>query len=336
MKNTYTLLFLLIIEILFAQKKVDITLNLRDGSIISGTTALNDVILKTNYGVLTIPIQNISTVVVGIGFDKGINDKAISYLKILNGAQSDDLKKGANTDLINLGIKAISSIVNFQNDNAYDTEIINSTSEYTIDNALNELKGKFNINDASSVNDVLTIDNEYTMGGLYEFSLLDVKTEYGALQIPKEKIKNFDISYSQPSANGELIFKLMANKHISGNANGGWLKTNIKLKQGQKFSITANGEVTLASLSNQKYKPDGAYTASNTTDYPVSETATTGNYPSYGNVVYKIGITSNETNRAGGKYTGTANATGILFIAIYETVFDAKNTGIYTVKINLK
>lgn len=335
MKNTLILFFLFTICISHSQKKVDIKLNLRDGNTISGTTTLNDVILKTSYGQLNIPIQNISNVIVGIGNDKIINDKATAYLKILNGSQSDDLKKGAYTDLVNLGIKAISAISNFQNDATTLSET--STSyEYTIDNALNELKSKFNINDISSINDVITIDNEYTMGGSYEFSILDIKTEYGNLQIPKEKIKNFEVSYSSPSANGELVFKLMANKHISGNANGGWLKTNIQLKQGQKFSIIANGEVTLSSLSNQKYKPDGSYTATNGTNYPAIETTGSSNYPVYGNVVYKIGDSSMENNRAGAKYNGVANTSGTLYIAIYETVYDAKNTGTYTVKINLK
>ena len=105
---------------------------------------------------------------------------------------------------------------------------------------------------------------------------------------------------------------------------------------GQKFTITASGEVTLASLSNQKYKPDGSYTATNGTNYPAAaggdyEGAVT--YPAYGNVVYHIGDASVETNKAGAKFTGTAKSSGMLYLSIYETVFNAANTGSYNVKV---
>jgi hypothetical protein len=179
------------------------------------------------------------------------------------------------------------------------------------------------------------------MGGTYDFVKMDVKTEYGNLFIPKEKIKTMDISYSEPSTGNEMALKLQANKNISGNQNGGWVKTGITLKQGQKFTIMANGEVTLASLSNQKYKPDGSYTATNGTNYPAAATTddySTGSptYPVYGNVVYKIGETTYDVLRAGAKFNGTAKTSGMLLIAIYETVYSAANTGSYTVKISLK
>ena len=105
---------------------------------------------------------------------------------------------------------------------------------------------------------------------------------------------------------------------------------------GQKFIITASGEVTLASLSNQKYKPDGSYTATNGTNYPAAATADYDGavtYPAYGNVVYHIGDASTETNKAGAKFNGTAKTGGMLYIAIYETVYNAANTGSYTVKV---
>ncbi|MBL7917847.1 MAG: hypothetical protein JNM96_05590 [Bacteroidia bacterium] len=134
-----------------------------------------------------------------------------------------------------------------------------------------------------------------------------------------------------------MIFKLMANKHISGNQNGGWFKTGITLKSGQKFSISANGEVTLASLSNSIYKPDGSTKASGATDYTGGEyDGGTGNtYPTYGMVVYKIGEASYENLKAGAKFTGSAKTSGMLYISIYETVYNANNKGSYNVKISV-
>lgn len=317
------------------QKSVEVKLNLLDGNVITGTSMMGDVELNTSYGKLIIPVANVSTIKVGIGRDKAITDKAIGLLKVLNTSTNDDARKAAYNDIVKLGPKAISAVSDFNSDPKNYNENSTYTGEYTIDNVLSELHSAANIEEGAEVDDIVTIDGQYTMGGTFAFTKLDVKTEYGNLNVPKEKIKSVDVSVISPGGAGELTFKLMATKHISSNQNGGWLKTGITLKQGQKFTIIATGEVTLASLSNQKYKPDGSYVASNGTSYPAtaSEEGSGTTYPSYGNVVYHIGDTSTETLKAGAKFTGNAKTSGMLYIAIYETVYNAANTGSYTVKI---
>lgn len=338
MKSIIFSISILLSGLLFSQKPVDVKLNLRDGSTISGSTVMSDVNLKTKYGQLVIPIKNVTSIEVGLVNDKGIADKALVYLKVLNSNSAEELKKNAYSDLIKLGIKAIPAIIAFQEDPKNTTEELLS-NEYSVDQALNELKNTYNISDASKTDDIVLIEDDMKMSGTYDFLKIDVKTEYGNLSIPKEKIKSIEVLYSMQVDGNEIVLKLMANKHISGNQNGGWLKTGITLKAGQKFSITASGEVTLASLSNQKYKPDGSYVTSTGASYPstVADDYGTGSaYPTYGNVVYKIGETSYDAIRAGAKFSGNAKTSGALLISIYETVYNASNTGSYTVKISLK
>lgn len=338
MKSFIFSISILLSGLLFSQKPVDVKLNLRDGSSISGSTVMSDVNLKTKYGQLVIPIKNISSVEVGLGDDKATADKANVYLKVLNSNSTEELKKAAYSDLVKLGIKAIPAIIAFQEDSKNMTEEA-MVSDYSIDQALSELKNTYHVSDATRMEDVVFIEDDLKMSGSYDFVKLDVKTEYGNLSIPKEKIKSIEVLYSMQAEGNEIVLKLMASKHISGNQNGGWLKTGITLKAGQKFTITASGEVTLASLSNQKYKPDGSYVAANGTSYPstVSDDYGTGStYPTYGNVVYKIGETSYDALRAGAKFSGNAKTSGMLLISIYETVYNASNIGSYTVKISLK
>lgn len=325
-KKIATLFAVFYFSISFAQKPAEVSVKLRDGSNVTGTTSLADINLVTDYGKLVIPVKSVNSIQVGIPFDKAISDKAISFLKQLNNS-SDDIKKGAYDELVKLGIKAIPAITNFTTDVKNQTEY---TGDYTPDNALAEIKATNFVDDATSDKDIVSIDNQYTMGGIYEFNKLDVKTEYGSLSIPKEKIKTIDISYINESGTNDLSFKLVASKNISGNNNGGWLKTGIMLKSGQKFSIISTGEVSLASLSNQKYHPGGS--ATETSDY-VSDATT---YPTYGNVVYKIGEQSTTPLRAGAKFNGTSASAGMLYLSIYETVFNAANTGSYSVKVILK
>jgi len=321
---------------LFAQKPAEVSVKLRDGSNVTGTAALPDVTLITDYGKLQIPLKNVSSIKVGIPTDKAISDKATAYLKQLS-STSEEAKKGAYEDLVKLGVKAIPAIDNFINDPKNQNEY---SGEYTPDNALEELRSSNGIDAGTSEKDEVTIENGYLMGGVFEFSKLDVKTEYGNLSIPKEKIKNIDVTYLGESGSNEMNFKLLASKNISSNQNGGWLKTGIMLKNGQKFSIIANGEVTLASLSNQKYHPDGSYETSTGEKYPVNgstdEGSSSTSYPAYGNVVYKIGDNSTQTLKAGAKFNGSAQGSGMLYLAIYETVFNAANSGAYSVRVVLK
>lgn len=340
MRKKIIFIFALAVNFTFAQKQADVNLELLDGNLIKGTTTLSDIELVTAYGKLIIPITKVNHIDVGTGKDNVITEKAKSFLKILSTSNSDDTRKGAYTDLVKLGPKAIPAIQDFYNDPKNMSDENTYSGEYTVDNALSEIKSNSNITSDAPIEDVLSLENGYTMGGSYNFAKMDVKTEYGNLSVPKEKIKSVDISVPLEAGKGEFSFKLVASKYISGNTNGGWLKTGIMLKSGQKFSIMSNGEITLASLSNNKYKPDGSSKAESATEYTSVggsevETGSTYSYPSYGQVVYRIGENSTENLKAGAKFNGAAKTSGFLLISIYETVYNASNKGAYNVKISV-
>ena len=182
--------------------------------------------------------------------------------------------------------------------------------------------------------DIVEIDNNYSMAGQTNIKTMDVKTEYGMLTIPNDKIERMEV-YTM--TNGQATFKLLASKHISTNTTGGWLNTGIMLKKGENFTITANGQVVFASLSGAKYTPDGktaGATGASSYDYG-TETGIDNSYPIYGNVVYKIGEQGTML-KAGDKFSGTASDFGMLYISIYEVVYNASNTGSYIVKVERK
>lgn len=335
MKNIFVLLLTFIQFTTFAQTDIGVKLLLRDGNSISGNTKLNNISLTTDYGKLDIPIANISSIEFGILPDNSKKEKIKSLVTLLSNT-SEEMRKNAFNELVALDINCIPVLQDYIYSDKYEA---GTFSDYTADNALNDLKNKNNVSDNYSSKDVISIDNIYTIGGAFDLKTIDLKTEFGNLNIPKTKIEKIEIlSLPGNSSNAETTFKLMANKHISGNTNGGWLKTNIYLKAGQKFTVTANGEVTLASLSNQKYKPNGTVSTGTNSDYDSSyDDLISGNnsYPTYGNVVYKIGE-SGAAMKAGAKFSGSAGTGGPLYISIYETVYNAANSGSYTVKISTK
>jgi len=321
-------------SILFAQTKheTEVRVNLRDGSSFTGKTVMGNISLVTAYGKLDIPLENVTSLDLGITPDKANETKIINLIKQL-GNSGEDMRKSAYEELTKMNIGAIQVISDFISSEKYQPA---EFADYTPEAALNELKATHNVEDNYSSKDIVTIDGQYTMGGIYDFKTIDLKTQYGMLSLPKEKIKHMDVLYSPSGDGGERSFVLLGSKHISANANGGWFKTGLMVKQGQKLTITATGEITFASLSNSKYKPNGTVSGNTTAFGDEGDFgSSTSTYPTYGNVVYKIGE-SGTVMKAGAKFTGSVSASGMLFISVYETVYSASNTGSYSVKVSVK
>ncbi|NTW32602.1 MAG: hypothetical protein HGB12_08265 [Bacteroidetes bacterium] len=310
---------------MFAQKgKIELKLNLRDGNIISGTSeSISTVTLNTDFGKLDIPIKNVSAIQFGITPDISSKSKIVNLIKQMNDP-TPEKRQAAYEELVKMSINTIPVINDYIYGSEYQT---GEFTDYTPEAALTEMKGTYNLDEGFNNKDVVSIDYEYTIGGTFNLKSISLKTEFGLLDVPKEKIKNVEISYFDEQS-GDKSYKLLASKHISGNDNGGWLNTGVKVKTGQKIAINATGEITLESLSGNKYTPDGNATSD-------VESTNESSYPTYGNVVYKIGE-SGEMIKAGSKYSGKAKDSGTLFLSIYETVYNSANTGTYSVKVSLK
>lgn len=315
----------------FAQTDPEVKITLRDGNVMSGTAKIGNISLVTDYGKLEIPVKNVSSIDIGIPADNANKDKIIGLIKQLAGTE-ENMRKNAYEELMKLDIKAIPIISDFINSPKYQP---GSSSDYTPESALSELMVKCGVDNDFSTKDVVSIDYAYTMGGVYDFKKIDLKTDYGTLSFPKEKIKHIDIVYIASGDGSEMMFTVFASKHISGNTQGGWLKTGIMVKSGQHISMFATGQVVLASLSNGKYSPDGASKDGSNGENYEGEYDSGSTYPTYGQLVYKIGETGTAM-KAGAKFSGTMNQAGLLYLSIYETVYNAANTGTYNVKISLK
>src|SRR3989339_277914 len=337
-KIIYSLLLLSFTSMLFAQKgneKVELQVFFRDGSNMKGTTKLNTIELKTDYGKLEIPVKNVNSIEFGIVENRALKDKIIAPVKLLSDP-NEEIRGKAYKDIIDMGIQAIPALKAFIASDKYEPD---AYADYTAESALKELQILNNINDNASDKDVVNFDNVFVVGGTYNLSNINLETEHGALNISRDKIKKIDVYYFEPGDGSQKTFNLAANKYISGNNAGGWLATNINVKVGQRIEITATGEVFLASLA-ASYKPDGTYVSTtnnvgNEGDPYNYNTGTANTYPTYGSLVYKIGQ-NGQAIKAGSKYSGVANNSGIIYISIYETVFNATNTGSYNVKIKVR
>ena len=306
-------------------QNANLTITLRDGDVISGQAQMKSVTLETKYGKLVIPIKDVNEIEVGVSPDNANKTKYINLAKQL-ASGTEELAKKAFDQLLDAPIGAIPILEEF----AFSDESVELVylPGYSLNEVINALKGKYNLQNYSP-EDIISINYQYRMGGQYNFKNISLKTEFGTLNIPKEKISKIEVFYNDPN-NKNLTFKLIASKHISGNPDGGWLRTGIYVKAGQTITINASGIITLASLSNNQYTPDGKSDETYDGDYIAKD-----NYPTYGNVVFKIGE-SGEIQKAGSHYTGVASRSGVLYLSIYETVYNPANKGYYIVKVAVK
>jgi len=310
-----------------AQKETtEYRLTLRDGDIITGSAKLDNISLQTQWGKLDIPLKDISEMILGIQPETSSKDKIKALLIDLNNSTLD-IRKKAYESLVALPIGCIPVMEDII---STEENVASMNDDYTASMALSELKSNYNYAEDTESEDVIVTSVGYRIGGELNLKNISLKTEYGNLEVPRAKIKSV-VVFFKSNDGSESTFILNANKNISGNTNGGWLKTSIYVKSGQKISIIASGEVTLASLSGYKYKPGGASSSDNSSTYTDSEYSTS-TYPTYGNLVYKIGE-NGTMMKAGAMFKGNAAASGYLYISIYETVYNAANTGSYTVKI---
>ncbi|MFN4233554.1 MAG: hypothetical protein ACK4IK_01980 [Bacteroidia bacterium] len=307
------------------KSKISLCLKLRNGNIVTGKSFLTTLNFTTKYGVLNIPINDLIQIDFGIIASEKTKQKIDAFVDLLQTSNEKECKRIFNS-LNDVEIGAISVLAQYLESDqcAYP--------EYGVEAAYNFLKSKYEIEDFIT-EDIITLAGDYRFPGVSDIEFINLQTEFGELSIPREKIITAEIIPPADANGGKRTYKLEANQHISANANGGWLKTNIHLKKGQKFSIESKGEIILASLSNQAHKPSGSY-------LPPGGAWTAGNdndpnaAPIFGNVVYKIGE-NNAMHKAGTKLNTSAYASGMLYLSIYETVFNTANTGHYTVTVTL-
>lgn len=308
---------------MLAQKNADVTLYFHDGSVLYGNAKMKDITLNTSYGKLNIPLKDVSQILFGIEKDESIAADINKYIQLLANTSDEKNIQSASESISKYGLKAIYYLKKFLETNTSCTNIGN------IENILEEILSANNITEYN-LTDIIVLNNGDKISGQVDFKSLEFNNNFLSTSIGVNKIKSMDIFYFD-SKDGIFNFSIKASKYIMANTNGGWFNTGIKVKKGQTIEISARGEIVLASLDNKKYTPDGYVvgTAPPTTEETNSE------YFNYGTLIFKIGNNGKHL-KAGSFAKYIADADGVIFLTIYETVYSEKNTGAYQVKLSVK
>lgn len=304
-----------------------VTVKMKNGDILSGKSTLNKLNIKTNYGELNIPAENITNIQLGILTDKTKEVIVVAELKKLQVSNAKDAETIFNK-LLNMGTSILGIVKAFTESNAYQ---ISESYNFSVEELLQKLYSKADLEYGTPINDVIEFDIDSKIDGNITLNEIQLVSNYGTLNLKRENIQSIQLTENDNEIFlGDNVFKLNANKHITGNSDDkGWVNTSIKVKPGSTLTVTASGKIILKSLSGGIYGPDGFIGGKTDSAYDAQ-----ADIP-YGTLVYKIGETG-IAKKIGSKANITVEEEGILYLSIYETVYNQTNTGSYTVKVVIK
>jgi len=323
MKNLLLILSALFLSInLFAQtENIVLTLHLKNGDVISGNSEILQIDLKTSYGNLNIPIGDVNSINIGLqnsNFDKS---RLLDLLDKLDFGKNQE-KENAFDEIVKMNEGAIPFIKSYLNSSkSAPTGDMNVAVLYEV------MLAKYNVSKNFSLYDEVIYNGKNAVEGTWAFQNIILETSYGRIKVERRNIESIDVKIMAPAGfSKDNSFKVFANRYVVGNQDEGWLNTGILVKKGEEISINANGEVVLASLSGNKYTADGGINGSpGPTDKKIN----------YGNLVFKISQ-NGDTKKAGDNVTFVADKTGIIYLSIYETVFNSANLGFYDTNVKVK
>lgn len=322
MKQFLLTLFLFSQVTIFAQQERPVlTLKMNNGDVISGITDLSTISLKTAYGDLAFPIKEVSQITLGVS-TAGVDKKEV--FDQADRVQNYTLSEAAIAfdKLIKMEAGAVPLLREYIESPNYKKR----EGDLSVDLAYEVMLSRNHLKRNFSTKDLLQTTGATAIEGSYNFEALTLESDYGKISVARSKIQSIQISFKELNSVNSGNYKLEANRYISGNTNEGWLNTGILVHQGQTIKITANGEVHLASISNNAYTADGGVNGS-----PGAK----GSELAYGSVVFRVGE-SGMVMKAGDTYIGKAAATGIIYLSIFESVYNAANTGFYNTKVSVE
>ncbi|MCB1144304.1 MAG: hypothetical protein KDK54_18775 [Leptospiraceae bacterium] len=284
------------------EKTIHTEIALRDGSILKGTLELSNsaIPFHTEHGDLQIKIQNLLELEMGIVNPEEKKNEIRDLLKT----------KDFESAILEKGSEILPILYELSSEN-------NDPNLFSLISQLEEMSASEKPN---SLYDKVVLSNDSIFYGRLDLKTWNLKTKFGTLAIDKNSIQGLRISVNDSEMEQkQRVFQLQANKHIPiQTAPEPFLNTKILIRKGQSFRITSSGQITLASLSNLSFTPAGNLSQGN------------WNGIAFGAVAGKIGE-KGEAFFIGSKYSGVAKQTGILYLCISETVYNAQNSGEFKV-----
>ncbi len=274
--------------------------DLKDGTRIVGTLAQTSFEVKTAYGILTVPAQDLVRIRFGAVSDPELAGRIQALVKQLGDADFAT-REAATKALEKLGNQARVAL-----------EAVRKSTDAEIQERAGRLLDAL---EASEEEPALEDDElqtvRFTIRGVLQVATFPVATKFGQLVIEKKYLRSLVLQSFERS-----IQVLIPGNRESQNP----LDTGIRLKRGASFEIRASGNITLNNWG-QASGPEGNPQCGNQIQgLPV------------GCLVGRIGP-SGRLFKVGEHYKGVAEKDGTLFLCIGTQNCGQNNTGEYKAQV---
>ncbi len=227
-------------------------IHLDDGSIITGKLAVPAFTVKTEYGLLTVPVEDVNSIIPGLETRESYTREVKMLVKSL-GAASYGEREAAQKRLLDMGPSVIPLVDRYGKTTEAEVQkrveelLLNLESQASL--MSDEDREFYSVRDEDSL-----VTPHFKVVGKVQPSQIQVDSKYGKLTVKLEDVKQI----LQVGQDGPTITKQYS---VSGEhrAMTNWLDTGLKLERGAEVMITARGQITMSPWGGGYIStPDGA------------------------------------------------------------------------------
>jgi hypothetical protein len=275
-------------------------IHLMDGSQIGGKLAAKDIEVETAFGPLKIPVTSIKSLTPGLGSHPKVTQDLTTLVEKL-GSPVFGEREAAQKSLLEMGPSIRLQLERSANDP--DTErktrvkaLLDEFDQIEADAAEEEATGAHKMIERDTVE-----TTDFTVVGRIVQQDFEIISKYGSINAKLSDIRRVERAIAEKE-------ELQKTVTVDGNAiiHRGLKDSGIRVERGDKITITAEGSLQMTPWGNQAMStPEGAQ---NYGWYVANKIAG-------GALVGKIGK-SGQVFKIGSKYSGTAESSGMLQLAI--------------------
>ena len=297
-------------------------LHLRDGSVIGGDIKTPTIDIKTEYGVLTIPIARVSKIMPGLNGNPELKKKIASLVKGLGDVELT-IRDASQRDLVAMGLKIKKVLDTFDDDGLAERGKRLEEIRAEFDEMAEELEDELINPEAPLDYNDTVVTPDFSIVGEIKQKEFEVSSKFGLLQVQLGDILMADRLINQ----GRL--EIRKNVDVDGMA---FFQTKpqsagIRVHKGDKITIQADGVVDWTNWSSSS-SPDGLTNKNS------------WNGINSGKLVARIGTDNSSCVAIGSKGDFVAKKSGTLYLGIamrdsYATSTSYTWTGKYKAKIRI-
>ncbi len=292
-----------------------------DGSIVAGELQVESISVKTEFGVLQVPIDRIQKLYPGLDSIPELNAKILSLVESLDD-KDFEIREKSHRELASMGMQIRNEIDKFEDGGSAERKKRLAAIKQEINQTLDEFDEDESPVDRSLIRGDSVKTPEFEIVGKILQENFTIKSKFGELSVDLSDIKMAERSFDEKKENIRKNVVVGAEKFFQRQP----VSTRIRVNKGDKISIKADGVVQWTNWSSSS-TPEGL--------------ANQGQYEGIqsGTLCARIG-SSGKIIKVGAKSDWTVTQGGVLYLAIaMQDSYLAQNgyrwTGEYNAKVQV-